>query len=352
MTPFVLAWWSWIVSTSVQGALLIALMVLLDRIVARRAWPGLQSALWFVVVAKLVLPASLWPAAGALPWTVAMPEGVRVASPALPGMVLWGVFVAWLGGVALTSMLAVRRHRRACVDLLTDSSPASARVDALAGRLGALVGLSRVPEVRVSDRLRGPLVIGILRPAILLPRTLVAHSTDEELEHVLLHELIHVWRKDALASAACLGLTAVYWFHPLVWMARRRLAVLREVACDARAAALSGAPQAYRRTLLRVGGTAALASAATGLGLFGSRSTLLLRVALLERTSPPSRATRAGSLAVFLGLLTLVMACAAATARPMLTATDIIDLPGSLQTRYAVYALLAAEAAASKENAR
>jgi uncharacterized protein (TIGR03435 family) len=72
---------------------------------------------------------------------------------------------------------------------------------------------------------------GVLRPAIFLPADAPGWN-ENNLERALVHELEHVRRYDwpvhCLARIAC----AVYWFHPLVWIAWRRLALEAERSCD------------------------------------------------------------------------------------------------------------------------
>jgi Zn-dependent protease with chaperone function len=90
--------------------------------------------------------------------------------------------------------------------------------------------------VRVRDERRrelsAPAVEGILRPRIRIPRGVETMLTAEELEAVVIHEEQHARRRDNLIRLAYeLALCAV-WFHPLVWLAGRRLALYRELSCD------------------------------------------------------------------------------------------------------------------------
>src|SRR5215472_14963905 len=87
-------------------------------------------------------------------------------------------------------------------------------------------------RVMLVPELRSPSMAGWLRPCVFLPSELVPQLERSELIHVLLHELIHVRRRDyvwdQLATLAC----RVVFFHPAVWLARRRLRRERELACD------------------------------------------------------------------------------------------------------------------------
>lgn len=87
-------------------------------------------------------------------------------------------------------------------------------------------------EVSVSAACAAPMVVGILRPAIVVPAGYGSGMVFEEMESVFLHELAHVARRDNFTSAAAELIGAIFWFDPVHWLARRRLLELREAACD------------------------------------------------------------------------------------------------------------------------
>jgi TonB family protein len=76
-----------------------------------------------------------------------------------------------------------------------------------------------------------PLTWGILRPVVVLPARASMWPADR-LETVLLHELMHVARRDLLAQTIAQVACSLYWFHPLAWVALRQLRKERERACD------------------------------------------------------------------------------------------------------------------------
>ncbi len=105
----------------------------------------------------------------------------------------------------------------------------------------------------VSSRVNEPGVWGVWRSLILLPAGLAERLTDVELEALMLHELLHVKRRDNLVSHAQMLLRCVWWFHPLVWFVEGRLLAERERACDeAVLISLSGAREAYASSVLKV----------------------------------------------------------------------------------------------------
>lgn len=76
-----------------------------------------------------------------------------------------------------------------------------------------------------------PLCGGIVRPWVMLPRDSEGW-TPERGRLVLLHELAHASRHDVPVQWLCRLVCAAYWFHPLVWLAARRMKAEQERACD------------------------------------------------------------------------------------------------------------------------
>ena len=98
-----------------------------------------------------------------------------------------------------------------------------------------------------------PSVIGIFRPCIFLPRKIADEWALEDIEPVLLHELAHVKRRDLTINWLQVIVQVVYFFHPLVWLANRRMRRLREELCDDIAVNKLGAGRKhYTRSILRV----------------------------------------------------------------------------------------------------
>jgi TonB family protein len=92
----------------------------------------------------------------------------------------------------------------------------------------------------------------VWRPVIVLPESMANLLDDDELEAIMLHEMIHIERRDNLIGHFQLGLCALLWFHPLVWFLSRKLFDEREQACDERVMQVCGAPEAYASSILKV----------------------------------------------------------------------------------------------------
>ncbi|MGB9069863.1 MAG: M56 family metallopeptidase, partial [Candidatus Acidiferrales bacterium] len=98
-------------------------------------------------------------------------------------------------------------------------------------------GLRSLPRLAESEMLSVPIMVGVHRPTILLPADGRLWEEDE-LAAVLLHEVSHVARRDALSQRLALIHRAIFWFSPLAWWLERHLADLSEQASDE--AALAG----------------------------------------------------------------------------------------------------------------
>jgi BlaR1 peptidase M56/Ankyrin repeats (3 copies)/Ankyrin repeats (many copies) len=92
-------------------------------------------------------------------------------------------------------------------------------------------GIRRPTLVVLSDRVSVPLTFGFIRSTIVLPSAAQEWSAGE-LTRAIRHELEHVRREDWAVQLVARVAAALYWPHPLVWVAWRRLCVEAERACD------------------------------------------------------------------------------------------------------------------------
>ena len=79
-----------------------------------------------------------------------------------------------------------------------------------------------------SDVIHSPFVFGVFKPLIYMP----CHLNEMERNYILLHERYHIRRRDYLIKLLAFGLLAVYWFHPLVWIAFYLMSQDMEMSCD------------------------------------------------------------------------------------------------------------------------
>ncbi len=113
------------------------------------------------------------------------------------------------------------------------------RLQILAQRAGVRSRLRLFLSVRAET----PLVVGWLRPLILVPASALLHLGPEALEAVLAHELAHIRRHDYLVNLLQSVAEALLFFHPGAWWLNRQIRELREHCCDDEAVALTGGPE-------------------------------------------------------------------------------------------------------------
>jgi len=101
----------------------------------------------------------------------------------------------------------------------------------LVAALAAEAGTRRRIGLLLHESLTTPMTCGVWRPVVVLPADAPGWS-DVDLRRALVHELEHVSRLDWLTQGLARLVLAFYWFHPLVWLASRQLALEAERACD------------------------------------------------------------------------------------------------------------------------
>jgi probable HAF family extracellular repeat protein len=142
------------------------------------------------------------------------------------------VLFPWLGIGALVwiaTFLRIRGFGR----LLRDGSLPSPELQARAAELAARVGLRRAPAVWMSGSPISPLVWAVgLRPRIIVPGALWQGLDPDQRDALLLHELAHIKRRDHWVRFLEIAAIGLYWWHPVVWWARRKLREAEEQCCD------------------------------------------------------------------------------------------------------------------------
>ncbi|HEX5217588.1 MAG TPA: M56 family metallopeptidase [Vicinamibacterales bacterium] len=155
------------------------------------------------------------------------PAATRLELPSLTAFLIGG----WVAGAVVflfpvvVGLRQVRSIRRSALPW----REARATVDALL----AGANVRRPVDVLRHESLPGPMTCGVLRPAIVLPIDAPAWPA-EDLRRAIIHELEHVRRADWLSQCIARVVAACYWFHPVVWVAWRQLALEAERACDDR----------------------------------------------------------------------------------------------------------------------
>lgn len=160
-------------------------------------------------------------------------------------VVLWALFglvqlvrIAW----SFLHILAIKRKAFA----------ATADIDERFRHWVSACGIRRPVRLLMSDRIASPMATGFRDPAVILPAALVAQFGENELDHVLLHELAHVARRDDWTNLAARCLGAVVGLHPAAAWVLRRIERERELACDDWVVSRTGEARPYAASLARL----------------------------------------------------------------------------------------------------
>ena len=255
---------------SAAGGVMILAIVVIRALALERLPKRTFTALWALVLARLLLPFSLPSplsvysllgrrtavgAAGTAPipdLPLSVPAagtagGLEAAASSAPPFPLWAA--VWAGGTVLLAVAMAVLYWR-CRREFAAALPVE---DPLAYQLLADCRLRRPAVLRQSDRVSTPLTYGLLRPVILLPKTM-DFSDREALRYVLAHEAVHIRRMDGAAKLVLAAALCLHWCNPLVWamyvLANRDI----ELSCDEAVVRLFGreARAAYARTLIRM----------------------------------------------------------------------------------------------------
>jgi beta-lactamase regulating signal transducer with metallopeptidase domain len=227
------------------------------------------------------------------------------ASPWAPSLAsvargIWMVGAALLLGSLGVDLWRLRRMRR-------DGLP-SLELGRLTRALADEGGVRRPVEVLLHEEIAAPLTCGVRRPAILLPAD-TAEGNDADLRRAIVHELEHVRRGDWAVQVMARAAAALYWFHPLAWVAWRRLRLEAERAADDAVVRTTERTE-YAEQLVSLARRMGSGHARHALGM-ANRSDLSARVtALLDASQRRGRAGLAAAASVACAACLLVVAIA------------------------------------------
>ncbi|MBS0202614.1 MAG: thioredoxin family protein [Planctomycetes bacterium] len=148
------------------------------------------------------------------------------------GTMVWSIGVGLMLVRLLMAVVHVRRMKQSSLPVAESTFPANV-------------------IVRESGQIDSPVVLGCWRTCILLPRNWRDWSLAKR-SAVFAHELAHVRRRDPQIGLFAELAVVLFWFHPVSWLVRRRLAQLAELACDQSAAVAIGDRVAYARHLVEI----------------------------------------------------------------------------------------------------
>lgn len=184
---------------------------------------------------------------------VAPPSVIRALSnPAVPEPFCSWVVALWLAGsIAFWIRLAggwafAVRLRRAHI------RPAPPEWQRTLERLRQRIRVPIPVRLLVSPLASGPVVVGWLRPVVLVPLSALAGLAPDQMEVLLLHELAHIRRRDYLVNILQSIVEAVLFYHPAVWWISAHIREERELCCDDLAVSITGDPVTFAHALAQL----------------------------------------------------------------------------------------------------
>ncbi len=182
-------------------------------------------------------------------------------------------------------------------------------------------GLDRRVRLLTSRLVDSPMVVGWLKPCVVVPASIATSLTPDQFETILVHELLHIARRDHLINMLQAFVEIVLFFHPVTWWLSRQIRIERENCCDDATIETGSSPRNLAEALLvleslrvRTKSRQAVLAATGGL--------LMARIERLFGSSENVRTTRGWP---------LMSVCTVIAVGGLLAGMPLIDTPGFAQ---------------------
>ena len=259
---------NWLVHTSIDVSVLIVFVLLARRPIARLFGSMPTYFLWALPALALVMPeikisakVMEMPTQVLTTYTQLKQSAVFESTTASAQGINWGVYVmgVWLGIAALWLVFQILVYRASYHKALIESKPAGEALQEQASKVTKSIKLNKLPRLRVCAQGGAPMVLGLLKPMVILPAGFEADFVAAERRMILAHEMMHIKRRDLWAGFGALVFRALQWPNPLVHIAAHSFRNDQEAACDASVLksehANDKAQQTYLRALIKTAAT-------------------------------------------------------------------------------------------------
>lgn len=273
LTTFSSESFAWTLRTGGQASVLIAIILLVRLVAPRKRAMKLYSALWLLLIIRLVTPwapesglsvlnlfsistepsetATLYPSEATLSSSPELITSVSVSTrmgtssfePETAMSYIQVASILWLFGGGVFLAFVILRYARFARRLRVEGEPGDDDMQRLLEECRRIMHVKKQVELRVTDMSPSPALLGFVNPKLLIPRSMLSELSSEEWRCIFLHELAHLKRYDIPLNWLTTCLQALHWFNPLVWYAFYRMRADREIACDALALACAGPNQ-------------------------------------------------------------------------------------------------------------
>lgn len=232
-----------------QGTLIAVLLAAVRGAAGRRLGPRARYAMACLALGLMALaPLATFLAAGS-ERAGALPAPVwRVSGAAWERALPWLV-VVWLCGVAVFSVRLIGGWRLTARLRKVAVRPAPPEWRQALEGLIRRMRVSAPVRLLVSSRVAVPIVVGWLRPVILMPAAALTGLPLGQVRALLAHELAHIFRHDYVVNILQNVAEALLFYHPAVWWVSGQIRAERELCCDDLAVAVSGDALTYAYAL-------------------------------------------------------------------------------------------------------
>ena len=281
----ILQFFDWLLWVSLQGSVLIVLIVLVQLILRRRLGIRWHYFLWLLLLIRLAMP---WLPESKISIFNLVPQSIQQgriigaitesddvghlgfyssmqptdAQETQSEEISESVFIRfvrmlpllWLVGTVVMAGYVCARNISLWRTVKRERPITDQKILELLEDCKMEMGVQTILGVVVSDRIKSPALFGFVRPRLLLPQGMLETYGLEELRYVFIHELAHLKQRDIYLGWLMALLQIVHWFNPLMWFAFRRMRADRELACDGLAISMmdTDEPPRYGRTIVNL----------------------------------------------------------------------------------------------------
>lgn len=154
--------------------------------------------------------------------------------------------------------------------------------------LASRLNIANVISLAESTRIHTPVVVGYLKPVILIPAGMLTGLSAGQIESIFLHELAHIRRHDFLINIIQSCIEVLFFFNPFTWLLSDIVRQEREYCCDDAVLTHHGDPVAYANALALLE-QSRISGLTLGLSLAASKNQLLTRIKrIMEKSITPS----------------------------------------------------------------
>ncbi|HSP70096.1 MAG TPA: M56 family metallopeptidase [Bryobacteraceae bacterium] len=203
--------------------------------------PVLATPLETTVVTATEVPPTLPPASS----HTAGPLQITAGAGLLTALAIWAAFSL----LRLAQMVRSYRYLRG-ITRRSHAVTAEWRVNFDYWVLAC--GIDRPIRLLVSNEIVSPMAVGFRKPAVIVPGTLLSEFSVAEMDHVILHELAHIARRDDWTNLFARVIGALLPIHPVAVWVVKRIEMDREIACDDWVVAVTGEARPYAASLTRL----------------------------------------------------------------------------------------------------